>query len=130
MRKLAFSALVLFGCSVPLKQKAHIVAQSSKEIIDVEYSAWDSAANDRISECEKKLSPPEDYTKSDYDECVGPYNEKVQQKIVTGLEAVRAAQLGLFIVLAQDLSNQEVQQALLDLTSAVADFIKLVQENK
>lgn len=130
MRKALVFALSLCACSASLKQQAHIAAQSSKQVVDGLYGGWDEAANDRVSACEKKLQPPEDYTKSDYDKCAGPYNEQVQEKIVLALKAVTAKQLVVYIALVQDKSSAEVRQAMLDLARQVNEFIQLVQENQ
>jgi hypothetical protein len=130
MKKLLLVPLALtFGCAAPLQQRASIIGQSSKVAVDETYGAWDKLANDRVSDCEHKLDPDKD-TKSDYDKCVGPYNEGVQQKIVTALKAVQGFQLALFLALAQDKSDPEVRKAMVDLTLAVTDFIKLVQANQ
>lgn len=129
MKKLLLIPLLVAGCSAPLQQRASVIGQSSKVAIDETYAGWDCLANERIGKCQSTLDPDKN-TKSDYDKCVGPYNETVQEKIVFGLKVVQAAQLTLFIVLAQDKSDAEIRAALVDLTAAVADFIKLVRENQ
>lgn len=128
MKKLLPFVLVC-GCAAPLQQRAYVVGKASKEAIDATYDGWDKLANARVSECEEKL-PPESHTKSDFDECVGPFNEQTQQLIVTSLEGVQALQLALFVALAQDLSDKEVQKALVNLTFAIKDFIELIQESR
>lgn len=131
MRKLLPVVLFFgFGCAASTQQRAYVVGKASKEVLDTSYVAWDKLANARVSSCEDKLTPAEDFTKSDYDECVGPFNENVQQKIVTALEIVRDLQLALFIVLAQDKSDTEVRKALADLQVELVKFIALIQENR
>ncbi len=129
MRKL-LPVVLFFGCAAPLQQRAYVVGKASKEVLGTSYDAWDKLANARVTTCEDKLTPAEDYTKFDYDECVGPFNETVQQKLVTALEIVRDFQLALFIVLAQDKSDAEVKKALTDLQVELVKFIALIQENR
>lgn len=134
MRKLLLVSAVslgLGGCAhVDVKQRAYVVGKASKEVLDTSYDGWDKLANGRVTQCEKKLTPAEDYTKADYDECVGPFNEGVQKKLVTALEIVRDLQLALFLVLAQDKSDDEVKQALKDLQVELLKFVALIQENR
>lgn len=121
--------VLICGCAAPLQQRAYVVGKTSKEAVNATYDVWDKLANARVSSCEEKL-PPERHTKSDFDECVGPFNEQTQQLIVTSLEGVQALQLALFVALAQDVSDKEVQKALIDLTLAVKDFIELIQQSR
>lgn len=130
MKKILVASLCLSGCAMSVQQRAYIVGKSSKEIVDAEAAVWDKAANARITECEKKLTPPEEHTKAEFDECLGPFNEKVQEKVVLVLESIRAAQLALFLALAQNKTEPEVKQALSDLAQAVSTYIQLVQEKK
>lgn len=128
MKKLLLVPLLAVACAAPIQQRASVIGQSSKVAIDETYDAWDGLANKRIDKCEKL--DPNTNTKKDYDKCVGPFNEGVQEKIVIALKAVQSFQLALFIALAQDKSDPEIRKALLDLTASVGDFIKLVQENQ
>lgn len=128
MKKLLLVPILAAACSAPLQQRASVIGQSSKIAVDETYSVWDGLANARIDKCEKL--DPETNTKSDYDKCVGPFNDGVQEKLVIMLKAVRSFQLALFVALAQDKSDPEIRKALLDLTAAVGEFIKLVQENQ
>lgn len=133
MRKLLLAAAVmvgLTGCAHDVKQRAYVVGKASKEVLDTSYTGWDKLANGRITQCEQKLTPAEDYTKADYDKCVGPFNENVQGEIVKYLEVVRDLQLALFIVLAQDKSDAEVRKALVELQAELVKFIALIQENR
>lgn len=121
-----FALMFVFsGCGAALKQQAYIVGKASKETVDATYGGWDKLANTRIDQCVKKL-PPEEHTKSEYDECVGIFNETTQTTIVLALDVVRTLQLALFITLSQNLSNDEVRKALTDLVASVKDFLELV----
>lgn len=123
-------AMFTGGCAhVDVKQRAYTVGMASKVAVDESYEAWDKLANARDEECQKKL-PPEDHTKSEYDACVGPFNENVQSKIVLVLQAVQSAQLVLFIALAEDKSDEEVRKALIALSANVQKFIFLVKESQ
>lgn len=129
-RRAVLSLVLLCGCAhVDVKQRAYTIGMSSKVAVDESYEVWDTLATARVEDCEKKL-PPEEHTKAEYDECVGPFNEEVQSKIVTALRAVQSAQLALFVVLAEDKSDDAVRKALLDLGSNVGTFIQLVKESQ
>ena len=79
--------------------------------------------------CVEKL-PPDTHTKSEYDECVGPYNATTQSTVLTLVEVVRDAQLVLFIVLSENRSDPEVQQALQDVVDAANALRTFVENNR
>lgn len=131
MKNLALALLVFTGCAnaAAIKQTAYVVGRSSKIAVDGVYGEWDRRANDRITSCVEKL-PPDQHTKSEYDECVGPYNSKTQSRALTLIEVVRNAQLVLFIVLSENRSDDEVKQALDDVVDAAYALRSFIEKNR
>ncbi len=131
MKKLALVSLLLTGCAnqAAIKQNAYVVGRSSNIVVEGLYGGWDRRANDRISECVEKL-PPETHTKSEYDACVGPFNEKVQARVLVLVQGVQAAQLILFLALSQNLSDDEVKQALRDVVASVNLLRTFIEANR
>lgn len=122
-------AFVLTACATTPEQhfeQAYIVGQSSKDVVDAVYGAWDEVARKRVQTCVAKL-PPAEHTVSEYDACVGPYNEKNQELAVSLLEGVRAAQLALFIVLTE---GRDAEQEVANLIIAIAKLREFVEKTR
>jgi len=136
-RMIVLASLTLIGCAntssiqqreLAVKERAYFAGQTTKNVIDDLYGVWDKRARARVDKCVEEL-PPAEHTKSEYDSCVGPYNEKNQQLVVSLLEGVRAAQLVLYIALVENKSSVEVQVALAQLVASVAKLRSFVEEH-
>jgi hypothetical protein len=130
---IVLASLTLVGCAhqneLAVKQRAYIVGQSTKDVIDSVYGAWDGRARARVEECVQKL-PPAEHTVKEYDACVGPYSEKNQELVVSLLEGVRAAQLALYIALSENRTTTEVQLAMAQLVASVTKLRSFIEENR
>lgn len=131
MKKILLVALFISGCAhkQDVKQSAYIIGQSSKLTIDTIYNTWDRLANDRVTSCVEKL-PPEEHTKSEYDECVGPFSEANQKEAVRLLEHAQAAQLVLYVALSENRTEAEVAQARDNVVAAVKNLRAFIEEHR
>jgi hypothetical protein len=127
--KKAIFGLLLIGCATSVKQNAYVIGRSSKLGIDTIYGEWDRQANNRVTECVEKL-PPAEHTKSEYDECVGPFTSANQKIAISLLQEVQAAQLVLYLVLSENRTEAEVIEARDALISSVLKLRVYIEEHR
>lgn len=125
MKKLILVAsLVLpIGCAGSVHQTATRVATASKGVVDVGGNGWAAYVDRQIEHCRAKQLP----TPDDRAACLGPAAEA--KTVTTIFESIHAAQLALWIVLADpDASDDEIRGALGDLLGKVKALRPYLQQ--
>lgn len=95
-----------------MRDRATQTAVAAKGVVDTGAAAWISYADAQIERCAKQELP----TKEQRSACLGPAARAPEVEIA--FEAVRAAQLALFVALSSS-DDAEVVKALSDLLDAV-----------
>ena len=88
---LALCTAVTVGCATTAYKRNYIIGSSAVAFIETGASEYNDRANNRLDECNPETNPESKVsTKSEFDACMGPYNVKVQTKIVQALGSLRA----------------------------------------
>lgn len=117
---------VLAGCAQSFRGKAVQAGQVAKEIVDTGARSTKAYLDIKYEQCRHH----DDVAK--LDACLGPVASK-PDAIDAAFEAVRYAQLSLYIALADGSTEDRIQEATLALWAAVqqvAEIIKQVREGE
>ena len=126
MKRLYTASLVALalvaGCASTHRGRAIQVGSVAKEIVDAGAVLTTQHLDDKAKECEKYVGEGT----AALTVCLGPVASKPDQIDAT-FEAVRAAQLGLFMAVSADSDASAVKAARADLEAAVRDLVALIQ---
>ena len=112
-------ALLLIGCAGSVLQRAIHAGTIAREVVDTGADALRAHMTERATACRNIME------RAAFDACLGPVASK-PKAIATALEAVRSAQVGLWLALASGDEGQ-MQSAQGKLMQALGQLARLVR---